>query len=720
MYKARKQDISRPVEHMRPEDLGIGKLFGRIREAVIVADARTQRIVLWNPAATNIFGYSISEALKLNIEKLVPEPLKSQHRAGITRYAETGHGPYIDSLRLLELPALTKSGDEIYVELSLSPIGLAGATDGGRRFVLAIVRDVTERKWAEEALRQNEERFRLLVEGVKDYAIFMLDPEGRVASWNEGAHRIKGYSQQEILGRHFSIFYPEEDRERGKPERALEIAREKGTYEEEGWRVRKDGSRFWASVLITALWDEGGGLRGFAKVTRDITERKALEEQLHHQAFYDPLSGLPNRALFMDRLEHALTRANRRGGRVAVLFVDLDNFKVINDSLGHKAGDQLLMAVAERLKTHLRPEDTAARLGGDEFTILVGDVTSVGEVVQIAERIAEILQPPFTLEEQEVFVTVSTGIALNSSSTQERAEDLLRHADVAMYRAKHKGKARYELFKTKMEAEVQKRLEVENELRRALELEEFRVYFQPMVALESGRIAGVEALVRWEHPKRGLLLPEEFLLIAEETGLIVRIGQWVLREACKQARAWQERSPSAPPLTMSVNLSPRQFFHPELVAEILHETKVDASTLQLEITEGALTTNTARSADDILHSLKDLGVKLAIDDFGVGYSSLSYLKRFPVDFLKIDRSFVSELKQDLNSSAWKDEEIVPAMIDLMHALGLKVVAEGVEAANQMARLRDMRCDLAQGNYLLEPLPGEALGVILAENLTDRG
>jgi diguanylate cyclase (GGDEF)-like protein/PAS domain S-box-containing protein len=720
MYKARKQDISRPVEHMRPEDLGIGKLFGRIREAVIVADARTQRIVLWNPAATNIFGYSISEALKLNIEKLVPEPLKSQHRAGITRYAETGHGPYIDSLRLLELPALTKSGDEIYVELSLSPIGLAGATDGGRRFVLAIVRDVTERKWAEEALRQNEERFRLLVEGVKDYAIFMLDPEGRVASWNEGAHRIKGYSQQEILGRHFSIFYPEEDRERGKPERALEIAREKGTYEEEGWRVRKDGSRFWASVLITALWDEGGGLRGFAKVTRDITERKALEEQLHHQAFYDPLSGLPNRALFMDRLEHALTRANRRGGRVAVLFVDLDNFKVINDSLGHKAGDQLLMAVAERLKTHLRPEDTAARLGGDEFTILVGDVTSVGEVVQIAERIAEILQPPFTLEEQEVFVTVSTGIALNSSSTQERAEDLLRHADVAMYRAKHKGKARYELFKTKMEAEVQKRLEVENELRRALELEEFRVYFQPMVALESGRIAGVEALVRWEHPKRGLLLPEEFLLIAEETGLIVRIGQWVLREACKQARAWQERYPSAPPLTMSVNLSPRQFFHPELVAEILHETKVDASTLQLEITEGALTTNTARSADDILHSLKDLGVKLAIDDFGVGYSSLSYLKRFPVDFLKIDRSFVSELKQDLNSSAWKDEEIVPAMIDLMHALGLKVVAEGVEAANQMARLRDMRCDLAQGNYLLEPLPGEALGVILAENLTDRG
>src|SRR5215203_5461959 len=272
--------VSPGIEHMRPEELGIGTLFGRIREAVIVADATTQRIVLWNPAATNIFGYSISEALELHIEKLVPEPLKAQPRAGITRYAETGHGPYIDSRRLLELPALTKSGEEIYVELSLSPIGLVDDTNGGRRFVLAIVRDVTERKRAEEALRQNEERFRLLVEGVKDYAIFMLDPDGKVASWNEGAHRIKGYRQQEILGRHFSIFYPEEDLKRSKPERELEIAQEMGTYEEEGWRVRKDGSRFWASVLITALWDEAGGLRGFAKVTRDITERKQAEEEI--------------------------------------------------------------------------------------------------------------------------------------------------------------------------------------------------------------------------------------------------------------------------------------------------------------------------------------------------------------------------------------------------------------------------------------------------------
>ena len=267
-------------DRLRPEDLGFGKLFERIRDAVIVADAMTQRIILWNAAAAKMFGYSTSEALELRVEALVPEPLKAAHRAGIARYAETRHGPYIDSDALLDLPAVRENGEEIYVEMSLSPIGLVDDTNRGSRFVLAIVRDVTKRKLAEETLRQNEERFRLLVEGVKDYAIFMLDPEGKVASWNEGAHHIKGYRQQEILGRHFSVFYPEEDVKRSKPERALEIAQEKGTYEDEGWRVRKDGSRFWASVLITALQDEAGGLRGFAKVTRDITERKRAEEEI--------------------------------------------------------------------------------------------------------------------------------------------------------------------------------------------------------------------------------------------------------------------------------------------------------------------------------------------------------------------------------------------------------------------------------------------------------
>src|SRR5829696_7173334 len=398
-------------DRLRPEDLGFGRLFERVRDAVIVADAMTQRIILWNAAAAKMFGYSASEALELRVEALVPEPLKAAHRAGIARYAETGHGSYIDSDALLDLPAVRKNDEEIHVELSLSPIGLVDDTNGGRRFVLAIVRDITERKRAEEALRQNEERFRLLVDGVKDYAIFMLDPDGKVASWNEGAHRIKGYRQQEILGRHFSVFYPEEDLKRSKPERALEIAQGKGSYEEEGWRVRKDGSRFWASVLITALWDEAGGLRGFAKVTRDITERKVLEKQLHHQAFYDLLTELPNRALFMERLEHALSRANRRGGKVAVLFVDLDGFKVVNDSLGHEVGDFLLTLVAQRLRRCLRPEDTLARFGGDEFVVLIEALDDPAQAVQVAERITEELRGPFIMEGRDLYVLASIVIS---------------------------------------------------------------------------------------------------------------------------------------------------------------------------------------------------------------------------------------------------------------------------------------------------------------------
>ncbi|HKH37171.1 MAG TPA: EAL domain-containing protein, partial [Rubrobacter sp.] len=440
--------------------------------------------------------------------------------------------------------------------------------------------------------------------------------------------------------------------------------------------------------------------------------------QLSYQAFHDPLTELPNRALFMDRLEHALTRANRRGNKVAVLFTDLDNFKVINDSLGHEIGDRLLVAVAERLKACLRPEDTAARLGGDEFTILVEDIASVDEGVQIAERIADILRPPFALEEQEVFATVSTGVALNSTA-QEQAADLLRHADLAMYRAKRRGRARYEVFEPSMDAKAVERLILETGLRRALVRQQFRVHYQPIVALDNDKVAGVEALVRWEHPQRGLLLPEAFLSVAEETGLIVRIGQWVLREAGKQARIWQERYPSMPPLTISVNLSTREFFHPKLVAEVLGESEIDPASLQLEITEGATTTNGTSKADRTLQNLKRMGVQLAIDDFGLGYSSLSYLKRFPVDFLKIDRSFIAGLGREPNGVS-KDKEIVKAMIELTHALGLRVIAEGVETSEQLAQLRNMKCDLAQGNYFSEPLPSEELAVILAEDLTDRG
>jgi diguanylate cyclase (GGDEF)-like protein len=482
--------------------------------------------------------------------------------------------------------------------------------------------------------------------------------------------------------------------------------------------LHKDGSWRYLEHVVNNLLDDPV-VSGVVVNSWDVTERKALEEQLYHQAFHDPLSGLPNRALFMDRLEHALARANRRGDKVAVLFTDLDNFKVINDSLGHEVGDQLLVAVVERLKGCLRPEDTAARLGGDEFTVLIEDVDSVSDAVRVAERIAKILQPPFALDQHEVFSTTSIGIALSNPLQWQQPLDLLRHADLAMYRAKHEGKARYEVFEPSMGTDALERLALENELRRAVEQGEFKVYYQPIVTLGSGKVAGMEALVRWEHPTRGLLLPEEFLSVAEDMGLIVQIGERVLREACQQVRAWQERYPSVPPLMVSVNLPPKQLFHPELVAEILAESEIYAGSLQLEITEGAMTSNGVHSANSTLRNLKDLGVKLAIDDFGIGYSSLTYLKRFPVDFLKIDRSFIAGLGQDTSGTS-RDAEIVSAMIDLTHALGLKAVAEGVETSEQLARLRNMKCDFAQGNYFSDPLPSEALSVLLEENLTDQG
>jgi diguanylate cyclase (GGDEF)-like protein/PAS domain S-box-containing protein len=692
------------------------QLLENVSDAVVVVDASSGRIVLWNAAATKIFGYSSSEARHHSWTVIVPERLKAQCEAGMARYRDTGHGPYIDSHVVLDLPAVRRDGEEITIEIALSPISLSHNMENHGRLVLAIIRDVTERKEVEKVIKESEERFRSLVQNTSDI-ITILDADGTIDYISPAVERVTGYKPEEQIGTDaFRPVHPD-DREQALSIFA-EVLKSPGLHPPLEFRMpHKDGSWRYLEHVVNNLLEDPA-VRGVVVTSWDVTERKALEEQLRHQAFHDPLSGLPNRALFMDRLEHAFVRANRRGDKIAVLFTDLDNFKVINDSLGHEVGDQLLVAVAERIKHCLRPEDTAARLGGDEFTILIEAVDSMTDAVRVAERIAEILQPPFALDQHEVFSTTSIGIAL-SSPLQKQPADLLRHADLAMYRAKHKGKARYEVFEPGMGTDALERLRLENELRRALERGEFKVYYQPVVALEGGRIVGAEALVRWEHPIRGLLLPEEFLSVAEETGLIARIGEKVLREACHQVRAWQVRYPSEPPLMVSVNLSPKQLFRPELIAEVLAETEIYPGSLHLEITESTMMSNGVHSANHALRSLKDLSVELAVDDFGMGYSSLSYLKHFPVDFLKIDRSFIAGLGQDADSAS-KDAEIVSAMIDLTHALGLKAVAEGVETSEQLTRLRVMKCDRAQGNYFWEPLPSGALAVILEEDLTDRG
>lgn len=473
------------------------------------------------------------------------------------------------------------------------------------------------------------------------------------------------------------------------------------------------GTTRWLRAFIRPVKDDNGRVVETVLVLEDDTERKALEERLEHQAYHDSLTGMPNRALFMDRLEQALARTGRSGDKVAILFMDLDDFKHINDSLGHRAGDLLLIEIARRLRTCLRPEDTVARFGGDEFIILLEDLEDVDDATDVAERIAQALYAPFIVDGHEVFATASIGIVLGSYP-RDRAEDLLRSADVAMYRSKYRGKNRHEIFALEMNGHSLNRLSLEADLRRALEHEELRVHYQPRVLLGTGKIVGLEALVRWEHPERGLILPEEFVPLAEETGLIVKIGWWVLKESCLHMRTLQRLRPGDSPLKISVNISPRQFRHPELVqevAEVLRETAIDSRDLILEVTE-SVAMEDVPSTTTIFRGLKGLGVKLELDDFGVGYSSLSYLKRFPVDALKIDRSLIEGVDRDSG-----DEAIVSAMIALAHALGIAVVAEGVETAGQVAKLRLLEGDLGQGYYWWRPCSAEKSVALLATTST---
>jgi diguanylate cyclase (GGDEF)-like protein len=450
--------------------------------------------------------------------------------------------------------------------------------------------------------------------------------------------------------------------------------------------------------------------RHIEELSRHISEQERISRELEqskehfrHAAFHDALTGLPNRALLTDHLKLAIERGKQQKGHIfAVLFLDLDRFKNINDSLGHSNGDQLLVAIARRVEECLRPMDTVARLGGDEFAILLDGLEDFNDAIHVAERVQAELTRPFNLSGHEVYTTASIGIAL-STTGYEDPENLLRDADIAMYRAKENGKARYELFDTVMHAHAVALLQLENDLRRAVEREEFSVYYQPIVSLETDRLAGFEALVRWDHPERGIVAPGEFIALAEETGLITEIGQWVLRDACQQMRRWQWQAPVNRPLTLSVNLSSKQFTQPDIVEQvkrILLETDFDPRCLRLEITESVVMEN-AEQAASMLKQLRDLGVHLSIDDFGTGYSSLSYLHRFPVTTLKIDRSFISRM-----GAGDENSEIVKTIITLANNLGMEVVAEGIETEDQLAQLRALKCEYGQGYLFAKPVNAE--------------
>ena len=560
-----------------------------------------------------------------------------------------------------------------------------------------------------EQLAASEERFRSLVQHASD-VIAVVDAVGVLKYVSPSCQQVCGHNPDELIGTPLSQLLDPND----LPLAASflsEAATRRGSTAPVEWRIRhRDGTYRLIEVLGTNLLHDAN-VGGLVLNGRDITERNALEAQLAHQAFHDSLTGLANRALFRDRLGHALERARRTRQPVGVMFLDLDDFKAVNDSLGHEAGDTLLVGVAERLSECVRSSDTVARLGGDEFAILLEEGSS-DEVDSVAERVLDVLRAPLAVQDHEVFVRGSVGVATAEPGAAS-AEDLLRDADAAMYHAKRAGGARAEWFQPGMHAAALERLALATDLRRAIERDEFEVHYQPIVDLRSETIKGVEALVRWQHPERGMLSPGSFISLAEETGLIGALGMWVLRAACRQVRYWQQLQPHGEaPLGVSVNLSAWQFHDADLVAqiaEIIDEVGLDPSSLTLEITEGLLLQD-GQGVMERLNALKTLGVNLALDDFGTGYSSLSYLQRFPIDVLKIDKSFVDRISEGAEPAA-----VVRTIVALSESLQLRTVAEGIEEPEQVAHLRSLGCERGQGYFWAKPLPADSLGQLLASH-----
>ena len=613
--------------------------------------------------------------------------------------------------------------------------------ENGDIIVDGVALDISDRKEAESALRQSEQRFRSLIENATDITI-IIDGEGIFRYISPSVKRILGYAPHQAIGRKaLEIVHPDDCATIAQTLNKV-IENPKRSQSPVEYRVRHRNG-YWCYVEAVAtnlLYDPA--VKGIVINCHDITQRKLAEEKLLHDAFHDALTGLPNRSLFTDRLEHALRRAKRRKDYLfAVLFLDLDRFKVVNDSLGHAIGDQLLVAIARRLEACLRAGDTVARIGGDEFVLLLEDIESINEATIIVNRLQKKITSPIVLDGHEVFITASIGIALSSGEYLEPT-NLLRDADTAMYRAKELGRARHEVFNSSMHAHALRLLQLENDLRRAIEsirdpareedfppcpasalpplsaAPQFILHYQPIVSIANGTITSFEALVRWQHPERGLVSPIEFITMAEETGLIVPLGRWVLRTACQQIGQWQQLFPSNPPLSVSVNLSVKQFSQPDLIEytdQVLAESHLDGSSLKLEITESVLIEN-SESVTAMLVQLRARNIDLCIDDFGTGYSSLSYLHRFPTNTLKIDRSFVSRMGGDfaLGKGAIDPTEIVRSIVTLSHNLGMDVVAEGVEEASQLSILKGLKCEYAQGYFFSKPVDSKTAAALIRQ------
>lgn len=658
-----------------------------------------QETVFANPQLATMLGYSVEEILSCNISSFI---LSIHH---IPDSDQTQKKP------LKAFPSCVLPGQNQTYDVQLQRkdgsilwglVSRCAWYDEWHNYCgeLAMLTDITERKFIEQALFQSEQRLDGILGSIQDVV------------WSASAKTLRTLylnpATEHVYGSPLAVCYQSSNfwlqsvhpDDRVLLECHLQLLMEKGNTELEYRIINPEEGVRWLYRRSQLVRDNANQAVRIDGIDSDITERKSVAEKLHYNANHDPLTNLPNRLLFLDRLGHALQRNLRRQDyRFAVLFLDLDGFKDINDSLGHAYGDLLLQAIAHRLQQCLRPEDTLARLGGDEFTMLIEEVTTPQTVITITQRIHQVLQQPFNLNGQEIFTNTSIGIALNHSHYRH-PQDVLRDADTAMYQAKAAGKGRYAIFNQTMHKHVVQRLQRKNDLRRAIERQELILYYQPIICLQTGQLQGFEALVRWNHPEDGLIMPGEFIAIAEETGLIVPMGDWILREACEQIVKLQHHFPHLPHLQISVNISSRQLHDQRLMEtldQILVDTQIDPQHLKLEITESLLMDNLAL-ATEVLVEFRRRQIQISLDDFGTGYSSLSYLHRFPINTLKVDRSFIMSMEPNDENSA-----IVRTILTLAHTLGLDVIAEGIETESQLTQLRWLGCELGQGYYFSPPI-----------------
>jgi diguanylate cyclase (GGDEF)-like protein/PAS domain S-box-containing protein len=691
---------------------------------ILIVDDDEDDYFLTHAILVEVYGDQVDVEWIPSVEDAINALLSGRHELCFLDYnlgARTGHEVLREVVaRGCRTPIIMLTGNaDSEVDVRMMEAGAADYLVKGQfggalleRSIRYAIGFAVERHQTLEALRRSEERYALAVRGAND-GLWDWDLTTDRIYYAPRWKSILGYEDGQIgdsIREWFNRVNPL-DVERVKAEVSDHLAGKTSHLETEHRMLHDDGTYRWVLTRGLAVRDDQGKAVRMAGSQSDITRRKTAEYRLQHDAFHDSLTGLPNRALLLDRLGQAVTRTKRRpDSRFGVLFIDVDGFKHVNDSLGHQIGDQLLIAISRRLECCMREADTVARVGGDEFISLIDDVESTEDILSLADRILESLRTPFSLDGHELVVSASIGVAL-SGTNYETAEEIVRNADIAMYRAKSKGKGGYVVFDEEMHALAVGRLRMETDLRQAIKRGEFQLYYQPIVSLRTGKVRSFEALLRWYHPDRGLVCPDDFIPLAEETKLILPVGLWVIRTAADQLRRWQGQFGTNPPLSISVNLSCRQFLQPDLVYQVqraLLDTRLDPRCLKMEITESAIMEQ-VESASSALSKLKTLGIKLAIDDFGKGYSSLSYLHQFPFDTLKIDRSFIACI-----GPFGENTEIVRTIVSLAKGLGLDVVAEGVETENQLFQLKDLGCQFGQGYFFSRPLSAEAAGALLRD------